>query len=144
MSHATEPRDGMFRIVFRITARSTPVPFTAIGYGGWRSDYLLDWTATTSAGATCVALRQNAGGLPVYSGGTVGANASIRRLIEEDNGGQFASPRRPTIITADFNCDAAVRPGDRVTVQIRFYVRSASGWGAADYSFEDLQVLAAR
>lgn len=136
--------EGTFRIAFRVMANQQEVPISTIGYGGWRSDFILDWTAFTSNGARCNVIRQNLIGIDVFSGGTIGAADSIRSLLESSGAGSVASSTRPTIISADFDCDGAVRPGDSVSIQIKIFTLGYPGWTTATYSSENQQVLSGR
>lgn len=135
-----EPHAGYVRMVFRVTAAGGPTPFSTIGYGGARSDFVLDWDAYSSSGAHCIVVRGALFGAAVYSGGTIGAAQSLRDLVQEDGARTVATPSRATIVRADFSCDSRVRPGETMTVQIKFYVLGPYGWRTAVYSFDDMQV----
>lgn len=135
--------EGSFRIAFRVSAPEGNVPFVTIGYGGWRSDFILDWDAYSSQGARCVATRARLAGVDVFSGGTIGASDSLRSLQSQTTAGSVASSTRATIVSADFDCDRPVGPGDTVTVQIKFFALSG-GWRTAAYSFDELLVGAGR
>lgn len=135
---------GTFRMAFRVTSTGSEMPFVALGYGGFRSDFTMDWRAFSSTGARCILVREKLYGVDVYSGGTTGAASSLRSLLRETSAGSVAKPSSATIVSADFDCDQPVRVGDTMTVQIKFYVLGPSGWRTATYSFDDRPVGANR
>lgn len=135
-----EPSAGFVRMVFRVTATGQPTPYSTIGYGGARSDFILDWDAYSSSGAHCVLVRGAFFGADVFSGGTIGAAESLRDLIQQDGARTIATATRATIVRADFSCDSRVRAGETMTVQIKFFVLGPYGWRTAVYSFDDMQV----
>jgi hypothetical protein len=135
---------GTFRIVFRVISNAGDVPFVTIGYGGFRSDYVLDWEAFSMAGARCNLVRDGIRGVDVYSGGTIGAADSVRSLMSRSEAGSVASTSKPVIVLADFDCDQPLQVGDTVTVQIKFYAVGPNGWRRATYSFNELRIGAPR
>lgn len=134
--HADEPTAGSFRIAFKVTSPSGTVPISTIRYGGYSSDFILDWRAFSSSGANCLVARDKIRGVDTFSGGTIGAGESLRKLMSQNGAGSTT----PTIISADFSCDSVVRRGDRVTVQIKIFALWYDGWKTASYSFDELQI----
>ncbi|HEY8697722.1 MAG TPA: hypothetical protein VIM02_08895 [Rhizomicrobium sp.] len=129
---------GRFRLLFRIvSAVNEDLPITLVSYGGLRSDYLFHWTAYSSTGARCFALKEDASGISVF-GHFVPADSEISALQKEDDSETRASRERPTIISIDFDCDTPIHPGDAVSVQTKVFVLSNYRWVEADYTFENL------
>ncbi len=133
---------GRLRLIFRVTTNNgAEMPVVAMGYGGLRNDYVLGWEAVSSSGARCTAETTDTKGVKVFSGRSVGAEWSIRQLQEEETtSSSIAAPVRPTIIVADFNCDAEVVAGDTLSAQLKLFVRVGSRWTPVDYTFENLTV----
>lgn len=131
-----------FRVMFRInTANGQDAPIVAIGYGGLRSDYVFGWTAFSSGAATCELDRDKVRGLSIYSGGTIGAEESIRDLADESSSETTASHTRPTIVSADFRCDGPIEAGDAITIQVKLFILNRYRWAPADFTFVDLPVV---
>jgi hypothetical protein len=129
---------GRFRLLFRVVSTTADeVPIAIIAYGGLRADYLFEWTAYSSAGARCFALKGDTSGIKVYDH-VVDAGLAIRELQDLQDSETRASPTRPTIISVDFDCDTPIHPGDTVSVQSKFFVRKDYRWTEADYTFENL------
>ena len=132
--------NGTFRVVFRVISNGGDIPFVTIGYGGFRSDYVLDWQALSTGGARCNLVRNSISGVDVYSGGTIGASDSVRSLLRQSEAGSVASTSRPAIVIADFDCDQPVQVGDDLSVQIKFYALGPGGWRRATYSFDEMTI----
>lgn len=97
----------------------------------WRAVY--GWSALTSAGARCNVGVDQLVGLELFYGRnpewreTSGANTVIEHAA-------------PTMISADFDCDDSLEPGDTVTIQIKLAVRNGRKWEEANFAFQNMKL----
>ena len=139
-----QPNRGEFRIIFRVNAEEAAVPFVTIGYGGFRADYILDWTAVSSTGAQCSLTRDKIRGVDVFSGSTIGVGDAMRSLSRQRGAGSIALPNSSILVLADFYCDGVIMPGDQVSIQTKFFTLAQSGWRPLVKSYDNLQVVGGR
>jgi hypothetical protein len=133
---------GRFRVAMRALSLDQPgLPVVAIGRDGDGRNNLLNWSAFTSEGGRCTADPRHVQGVQVYTGRKVSVGGTLEQLqAEETSSHSLVDPRRPTLLIADFDCDAPLSAGDLVTVQVHFRVYQGRRWTPATYTFVDMRV----
>jgi hypothetical protein len=126
------------------SADSSDHPFTTIGYGGDRSDFVYGWVARKAQnGSQCVVFRQELAGAETVVG-TISRSFedAFQNLAYRGGSARYvASPTSPSLVSAVFGCEDPILSGDRVSGSVRFFVPALGFlWTAVDYDFTDLIV----
>ncbi len=129
-----------FRAVLRVRSTTQDdLPVVVIG-GGPRNPEAFNWSAVTSSGASCYVRAENVTGVDVF-GHWRFFDISIERLQRNETSSRVRFHRvRPTLITAEFHCDALIEQVDTATLQIYFMVRDGGQWTPVSSTFADLPI----
>ncbi len=137
--------EGAFQVVFRVTAAgsakiaattfTTPDCKGCLGRGiglvsGWQA-----WNP--GRGGRCVLRDSRFGGMAFSLDPKAWRNGGYFDRSDFEVSPTLISPNRPTFVSADFECNQPVVPGDRLSIEARFFVRGDQGWMPVDIALED-------
>lgn len=139
-----QPLLGRFHLPLYVTATgSSDLPIgTVAPLGGTIGNQVFGWYAINpSNGTRCVVMPARLTGITTTMGSIfVNSLQTALQTLAQNGSQQSASPTRPTILSADFDCYGPINIGDRLDVAIRFYVNDGRGWVAQDFTLPDLVV----
>jgi len=134
---------NFFRIAFRVTSTTgTDVPVTAIRFGSPYGpiDQAFGWEAMSLAGTSCVVRESNLKGIEVW-GRYPNPKDSLPELSWRYKETPWVvSPKRPSVIVADFDCDGAIADAEIFDIQIRIYARVGQVWRPVNFTFQEKRV----